>query len=285
MNKVLLVLFSFFLVLAYTQFHEASAALTVFTASDLLGDEFNPPFLPDQPRPNTDAAQASFLSMLSSSNTEDFEEIVPETVIGTSSSSVVINLDLGTMTLTAGEDSPTDQSKIVTYAASTTGSTNGRFPTSGDQGIKTRSSHHLTFTFSEPQAAFGFTLTDLGDSFDDPVTVTFSGINPPQTFTIPTESGITVVGYFGIIGDSLSDTFDIVTFDIGSGFGIQGFGIDDVSTARLSQTNPVEPIVIGGEIIPIETTSLILAGAQSFSWMIPVVLSVIGIGLVLVRKK
>jgi len=42
---------------------------------------------------------------------------------------------------------------------------------------------------------------------------------------------------------------------------------------------------IGGEIIPIETTSLILAGAQSFSWMIPVVLSVLGIGLFVVSRK
>ena len=43
--------------------------------------------------------------------------------------------------------------------------------------------------------------------------------------------------------------------------------------------------VIGGEIIPIESTSLILANTQSFSWMIPVVLSILGIGLVLVRRK
>jgi len=42
---------------------------------------------------------------------------------------------------------------------------------------------------------------------------------------------------------------------------------------------------VGGEIIPIDTTSLILAGAQSFSWMIPVVLSVLGIGLFVVSRK
>jgi len=45
-----------------------------------------------------------------------------------------------------------------------------------------------------------------------------------------------------------------------------------------------EPIV-GGEIIPIESTSLILAGAQSFSWMIPLVVSGIGIGLFVVSRK
>ena len=43
--------------------------------------------------------------------------------------------------------------------------------------------------------------------------------------------------------------------------------------------------VIGGEIIPIEQTSLLLAGAQTFSWMIPVVLSALGIGLFVVSRK
>ncbi len=45
------------------------------------------------------------------------------------------------------------------------------------------------------------------------------------------------------------------------------------------------PIVVGGEIIPIESTALMLAGAQTFSWMIPVVLSVLGIGLFVVTRK
>ena len=43
--------------------------------------------------------------------------------------------------------------------------------------------------------------------------------------------------------------------------------------------------IIGGEIIPIETTSLLLANTQSFSWMIPVLLSGIGIGLFVVSRK
>ena len=43
--------------------------------------------------------------------------------------------------------------------------------------------------------------------------------------------------------------------------------------------------VIGGQIIPIESASLILAGAQSCSWMIPVTLSVLGIGLFITTRK
>ena len=42
---------------------------------------------------------------------------------------------------------------------------------------------------------------------------------------------------------------------------------------------------VGGELLSIDSTALILAGAQSTSWMIPVVLSVIGIGLFVFRKS
>jgi len=48
---------------------------------------------------------------------------------------------------------------------------------------------------------------------------------------------------------------------------------------------PIVPPVVGGELIPLESTSLILAGAQTFSWMIPVILSGIGIGLFVVSRK
>ena len=43
--------------------------------------------------------------------------------------------------------------------------------------------------------------------------------------------------------------------------------------------------VVGGESLSIDSTALILAGAQSFSWMIPLVLSGIGIGLFVVSRK
>jgi len=43
--------------------------------------------------------------------------------------------------------------------------------------------------------------------------------------------------------------------------------------------------VVGGEFLPIDSTALMLAGAQTFSWMIPVVLSGIGIGLFIVSRK
>ena len=67
-------------------------------------------------------------------------------------------------------------------------------------------------------------------------------------------------------------------------FAVENFAGIVVISQSITVTTP-EPPVVGGELIPIETTSLILAGAQSFSWMIPVVLSVLGIGLFVVSRK
>ena len=42
---------------------------------------------------------------------------------------------------------------------------------------------------------------------------------------------------------------------------------------------------IGGEIIPLDTTMILLAGTQmTAAWLIPAIVSVVGISLVLARK-
>jgi len=53
--------------------------------------------------------------------------------------------------------------------------------------------------------------------------------------------------------------------------------------------NPIVPIasicLIGGTLVPIDTTSLLLVGAQSTAaWMIPVIIAGIGIAIVITRK-
>jgi len=68
------------------------------------------------------------------------------------------------------------------------------------------------------------------------------------------------------------------------------FSLDDGDTWTMQPFGGLNFVLtggqpVGGEIIPIQTTSLILAGAQTFSWMIPVVLSVLGIGLFVVSRK
>ncbi len=46
-----------------------------------------------------------------------------------------------------------------------------------------------------------------------------------------------------------------------------------------------ESAVVGGELLPIDTTALLIAGAQmNAAWMIPVIVSAIGIGIVIARK-
>jgi len=77
---------------------------------------------------------------------------------------------------------------------------------------------------------------------------------------------------------------NLFTFDPNNGF---------LRTTEVSGLTPhtalaylvIPTQLVGGEILPIEYVSLILAGAQTFSWMIPVVLSVLGIGLFVVSRK
>jgi hypothetical protein len=48
---------------------------------------------------------------------------------------------------------------------------------------------------------------------------------------------------------------------------------------------PPGEIIIGGQLLPIDTTVLLLAGAQSVSmWMIPVIAG-IGIGVFVIKRR
>jgi len=63
----------------------------------------------------------------------------------------------------------------------------------------------------------------------------------------------------------------------GTGFDNEGMHLDDVV---VSCVNPV-----GGEIIPLDSTMVLLAGSQyTAAWMIPVLVSGIGIAIVIARK-
>lgn len=100
------------------------------------------------------------------------------------------------------------------------------------------------------------------------------GAPPGVSFVVPTPISINS-GF-----QSSINTLEFVVQDVGS---ISGFRVEIV-TADADPEDPRE-LVVGGEIIPIESTSLILAGAQSFSWMIPVLVSGIGIGSFVISRK
>jgi len=59
-----------------------------------------------------------------------------------------------------------------------------------------------------------------------------------------------------------------------------GADIDAVGAITSAPPN----IIVGGTSIPIDTTSLLLAGASVNVWMIPVVLSAAGFGILIARK-
>ncbi len=113
----------------------------------------------------------------------------------------------------------------------------------------------------------------VGGFFQNPGTVSFDR-------TVPCDA---------IVGD----TYMRWRFSLDFPFGPTGFASDgEVEDYKItilpsppSSTCPPPPATVGGEMLPLDTTSLLLAGAQTFSWMIPVVLSVLGIGLFVVSRK
>lgn len=224
------------------------------------------PFLPDRPRPNADNAQAAFRALLSGMTNQDFEVFAAGTVIDPRSFGVPpVTYALeggGTVALSAPGATGGSLSSIVTYAGSSTRSANGRFATSGSQGIRAVNDHSLTFTFSTPQAAFGAMLTDLGDNFAIGVSVTLSGSNPPQVFTLPLPpgNGNGSATFWGVIATSGAEYFAQLTFGIPVGdFAGQSFGVDDVDSAPPGQVTSLVPVPT---ILPLMAFALAGLGFQ-----------------------
>ena len=58
-----------------------------------------------------------------------------------------------------------------------------------------------------------------------------------------------------------------------------------ISTVGLPHCFLVAMMAVGGDIIPLDTTMILVAGTQTTAaWMIPVLVSAIGIGIVIARK-
>ena len=79
-------------------------------------------------------------------------------------------------------------------------------------------------------------------------------------------------------GNALSEPFDVATDSSGNVFVT---GRDSNNAFKIAKDIP-----IGGTLIPIDTTTLLLAGVQSISmWMIPVVVAGIGIGIFVIKRR
>jgi len=162
---------------------------------------------------------------------------------------------------------------------------------------------------------FDATTGALLRTFDDPTVTAFDGFGRSVSISgnnvlvgaqLDDTNGVDVgqAHLFDATTGALCKTFDdptVTTVDVfGRAVSIDGNNVlvgapaDDTNGFNVGQAYLFDGIcngddggispVVGGEIIPIETTSLILAGAQTFSWMIPVIVSVIGIAIVIARK-
>jgi hypothetical protein len=197
----------------------SQAAVLTFFGEDLG------PLDANSPLPNSDAAQADFLSNLVGVGTEDFEGIA----VGTTAP-VVLNFGLDTATLN-GDGYIRDDFPI---------SPAGRFPTSGTHYWSTDSTaNNFVIDFSVAQAAFGFYGTDVGDFAGQLLVTLLDGstldLTIPHTINAPNASAI----YFGVIVTDPAEVFTSVAFAATSSDDY--FGFDDMTIGRLSQVQVLEP--------------------------------------------
>ena len=113
------------------------------------------------------------------------------------------------------------------------------------------------------------------DDFNvDPCDVTDIALDTPGN-----PSALTFINSFLIV-----DVFDELSF-IANNNVVTSIGDLDEDSRGLTVVIPVS-FIIGGELIPLDTTALLLAGAQSISmWMIPVVVSGAGIGVFVIMRS
>ncbi len=219
----------------------ANAAYTTYFGEDLgLGEA---KFL--NSRPNSNAANASFLSRLTNPGVANFENFADNTAnpsINFGSAGITATLSGGSVASTAN------------------GTTNGvgRYGISGDPDGNGRDSYYetssaLTLTFSSPVGAFGFYGIDIGD-FNGQVTVTTVG-GLSKLFNV----GNTLNGagggvlFWGLISDTA--TFTSISFG-NTASGTDFFGFDNFTIGSLTQITPTT--------VPEPSTFILMLAALHF---------------------
>lgn len=172
------------------------------------------------PVPNSQAAEASFLSHLVGVTTEDFEGIA----VGTS---FPFSVNFGADTAMLSGTSTVGNTGVQDSGIA------GRFAISGSRYLNVGSTDAASFnlTFSSPQAAFGFFATDIGD-FQGQLTVSLDGGTPfviPHTSPSPDGAAL----FWGVI--DVDNPFTTVTFANTVTTLEDAFGFDDFTIGRLEQ--------------------------------------------------
>lgn len=200
----------------------------VFSGEDLgFGPPNQVPRLPSFP--NANAAQSSFRGQLTNIRVEDFETL-------TQGSTSPVPIDFGS----AGTAILSGGGFIDNMI---TGTFFGVYPTSGNQFWRFTEITATAFSleFSQPQAAFGFLATDVGD-FDAQLTLNLESIAGDITnlvipHSVPSPSGSVI--FYGVI--DVVNPFIKATFGSTVPASVDGFGFDDFTIGTVENVVVPEP--------------------------------------------
>jgi hypothetical protein len=223
------------------------------------------------PIPNSQAAEALFLSKLSGATTQNFDSVrlpapasVPEIRALTPGTALTTADFPGTniITTTSTEIPQDPNGSTVTFSTSgvrfndtaTTPTSNGRFAISGTQYYEVGNGT-FTITFSTPMAALGFYATDVEDP--DGLILQFDN-DATKVLTIPRTVGAGSTDksalYYGFVAANPSEIFTSVTFGRAVNVSNDKFGLDNVTFATRAQVNSFatavpEPLTIIGTLL------------------------------------
>jgi len=128
-----------------------------------------------------------------------------------------------------------------------------------------------------------FNLAELNLILADSTAGVFSDESLPASLDIADfDDKILDPGSFPLVlnFDALLIFFEVVGFDE-----FEGLLTVDVTSISTAESCPPVPMAVGGEFIGIDNTALLVSGTYSTAaWMIPIIVSAIGIGIVIARK-
>ncbi len=193
-----------------------------------------------------------------------------------------------------------DQQDADWYSFTTIGSGNNIFMADVDDAFDISNLD----SFLQLYDANGFPVAENDDSAQDPGSDDFSGLDSfmgqlslsPGTYFI----AINTCCERSVVNVPFNcDSTSLLTRPDGENGGIRCVGPPGVANPEITSNvfNPggsqayalhlslLQIQSVGGELLPLDTASLLLAGAQmNAAWMIPVIVSAIGIGIVIARK-
>lgn len=152
--------------------------------------------------------------------------------------------------------------------------------------VKSDTSNIVTVAAGDVDGKFGLFRFTKGASGPTSEVIPFSMIKDPITMEVPDFSKLENVN---ILFDGRGTHGVNNELILGKVVAVSSEPMEECppgTTGIYPDCTPIGGLPIGGELIPIDTTSLLLAGAHlTASWLIPVIVTGAGIVFVLVRRK